>query len=80
MTRSISNVLMKVNAKLGGTTTRAVSKSQGALKPGSIIIGADVSHAPPGGIAPSMAAITVSIDPYGSRYFGARETNKSMLK
>ena len=75
----MGNVAMKVNAKLGGTTSRiagvgAVSpevyiadreqKNPALghfLKP-SIIIGADVSHASPGSLQASMAAITVSCD------------------
>ncbi|KAL2014266.1 hypothetical protein VTN00DRAFT_1791 [Thermoascus crustaceus] len=72
----ISNVLMKVNAKLGGTTARAISKVPGAdLRPGSLIIGADVSHSTPGSNAPSMAAVSVCMDAFGGRYFGACETN-----
>jgi len=43
-----SNVAMKVNAKLGGTTSRTISRTPDAqLRPGSVIIGADVSHASP---------------------------------
>lgn len=70
----ISNVLMKINAKLGGTTARAVSKSSG-LPPYSMIVGADVSHSSPGSFAPSMAAMTVSMDQFGGRYTAACETN-----
>lgn len=72
----ISNVLMKVNAKLGGTTARAISKVPGAdLRPRSMIIGADVSHSTPGSHAPSMAAVSVCMDAFGGRYYGACETN-----
>lgn len=74
----ISNVLMKVNAKLGGATSQAVahptSGSKAFSKP-TMIIGADVSHASPGSLAPSTAAITVSLDRYGGRYAAAVETN-----
>ncbi|KAL3475026.1 Piwi domain-containing protein [Aspergillus californicus] len=72
----ISNVLMKVNAKLGGTTARAVPKvAEAALKPRSMIIGADVSHPPQGNWQGSLAAMSVCMDQFGGRYWGACETN-----
>ncbi|KAL8688577.1 MAG: hypothetical protein Q9218_005546 [Villophora microphyllina] len=74
-----SNVCMKVNAKLGGTTSRALnatSKPNGMYfgKP-TMIIGADVSHAAPGIGAPSYAAMTVSMDRYACRYAAGVQTN-----
>lgn len=73
-----SNVLMKVNAKLGGTTSQIVSHQtsgfKGFLGP-TMVIGADVSHASPGSQQASMAAITVSFDRFGGRYAAACETN-----
>ncbi|OJJ51616.1 hypothetical protein ASPZODRAFT_435068 [Penicilliopsis zonata CBS 506.65] len=72
----ISNVLMKVNAKLGGTTARAIPKvPEAALRPHSMIIGADVSHPHMGVWSPSMAAMTVCMDTFGGRYWGACEAN-----
>ncbi|KAL4918543.1 Piwi domain-containing protein [Aspergillus aurantiobrunneus] len=72
----ISNVLMKVNAKLGGTTARAIPKvTEAALKPWSMIIGADVSHSPQGVWLPSIAAMSVCMDQFGGRYWGACEAN-----
>ncbi|KAL4786184.1 Piwi domain-containing protein [Aspergillus varians] len=72
----ISNVLMKVNAKLGGTTSRAVPKiSEASLKARSMIIGADVSHSPQGVWLPSLAAMSVCMDQFGGRYWGACEAN-----
>jgi eukaryotic translation initiation factor 2C len=72
----ISNVLMKINAKLGGTTARAVPRvSEAALKRRSMIIGADVSHIPTGVWLPSLAAMSVCMDQFGGRYWGACETN-----
>ena len=40
-----------------------------------MIIGADVSHASPGSLQPSMAALTVSMDTICARYAAACETN-----
>lgn len=40
-----------------------------------MIIGADVSHGAPGSQAPSMAAMTVSMDKIAARYAAAVETN-----
>jgi eukaryotic translation initiation factor 2C len=71
----ISNVLMKINAKLGGTTARISSKITNGLPPFTMIVGADVSHSSPGSLAPSMAAMTVSMDQFGGRYTAACETN-----
>ncbi|KAL4991381.1 Piwi domain-containing protein [Aspergillus falconensis] len=72
----ISNVLMKINAKLGGTTARAIPKvSEAALKRRSMIIGADVSHTPTGVWLPSLAAMSVCMDQFGGRYWGACEAN-----
>ncbi|KAJ5601659.1 hypothetical protein N7510_011193 [Penicillium lagena] len=72
----ISNVLMKVNAKLGGTTARAQSRLQDTtLRPHSMIVGADVTHPMIGVWTPSLAAMTVSADQFGSRYMGACECN-----
>ena len=75
-----SNVCMKFNAKLGGTTSKVLVK--GAKDPmasffnqPTMIIGADVSHAAPGMSNPSMAAMTMSLDKYASRYAAACQTN-----
>ncbi len=73
-----SNVLMKVNAKLGGTTSQCVPHPSSGFKAFSaptMIIGADVSHASPGSEQASMAAITVSFDRFGGRYAAACQTN-----
>lgn len=71
----ISNVLMKINAKLGGTTAKAVSRFNPTLPPYTMVIGADVSHASPGSHAPSMASFTVCMDTFGGRYMAGCETN-----
>lgn len=73
-----SNVLMKVNAKLGGTTSQAAPDPKSGFKsfPGpTMVIGADVSHASPGSEQASMAALTVSFDKFGGRYAAACQTN-----
>ncbi|KAL8871934.1 MAG: hypothetical protein Q9174_002338 [Haloplaca sp. 1 TL-2023] len=75
-----SNVCMKVNAKLGGSTYRVLN-SLNLKKDGSyfsvptMVIGADVSHAAPGIGAPSYAAMTVSMDRWASRYSAGVQTN-----
>lgn len=72
-----SNVAMKVNAKLGGVTSAAISRVSGAqLRPKSVIIGADVSHASPASKQHSMAAMSCSMDPYASKYMGACEESQ----
>ena len=41
----------------------------------TIIIGADVSHASPGSMQPSTAALTVSMNPHCTRYAASVQTN-----
>ena len=69
-----SNVLMKVNLKMGGTTC-TVKARQPYFKCPTMIIGADVTHASPGTQNPSIAAITVSMDRTCSRYAAFVQTN-----
>jgi len=77
----ISNVCMKVNAKLGGSTSRTNSSVLPRVsvkdyqKIPTMIIAADVSHAPPGSDGGSMAAITCSMDQNYTRYAAQCETN-----
>ena len=75
-----SNVAMKVSAKLGGATSRTLPpwKTQNTYFPSdrpTMMIGVDVSHAAPGAMTPSVAAMTMSIDPDATRYAGLAETN-----
>ena len=73
-----SNVLMKVNAKLGGCTSQAIPNAASGFKSfgaPTMFIGADVSHASPGSQQPSMAAVTVSFDRHAGRYAAACQTN-----
>lgn len=75
----IANVCMKFNAKLGGATCRAVGKTtaapNGIFTSPTMIIGADVSHTAPGVEAPSMAALTMSLDKLATRYAAACQAN-----
>ncbi|RDW67854.1 eukaryotic translation initiation factor-like protein 2C 2 [Coleophoma cylindrospora] len=83
-----SNVCMKLNAKLGGTTCKVFDKTTTTnwstsffSKPGdptgrpTMIIGADVSHPSPGSPQASMAALTMSFDRFACRYAAAVQTN-----
>lgn len=75
-----SNVCMKFNAKLGGSTAQAVPQKPipgwtGQFAGPTVFIGADVSHASPGSEQPSMAAMTVSMDKIGARYAAGCQTN-----
>lgn len=80
-----SNVCMKFNAKLGGTTSKTIVKGakdpmSGHFTKPTMVIGADVSHAAPGASNPSMAAMTMSIDRYASRYAAACQTNSHRVE
>ncbi|KAK1779618.1 LOW QUALITY PROTEIN: Piwi domain-containing protein [Copromyces sp. CBS 386.78] len=74
----ISNVCMKVNAKLGGQTsslTATKAKAHGFFSRPTMMIGVDVSHASPGSDMPSIAAMCASVDRDGYQYRAAVETN-----
>ncbi|KAK2609741.1 hypothetical protein N8I77_003228 [Diaporthe amygdali] len=73
-----SNVAMKVNAKLGGYTSR-LAKVQFYTVP-TMVIGVDVSHGGAGSVAlsgplASMAAMTMSMDQNAIKYQAVCETN-----
>lgn len=75
-----SNVCMKVNAKLGGATSRTlppwkVAQTYFPKDRPTMIIGVDVSHAAPGGNSPSTAAMTMAVDRDATRYAAMVETN-----
>ncbi|KAJ5561775.1 Eukaryotic translation initiation factor eIF-2C4 [Penicillium sp. DV-2018c] len=71
-----ANVLMKVNAKLGGITARVVPKSKSSnLPPNAMFIGADVTHPMQGVRTPSLAAMSVSSNSSATRYMGGCEIN-----
>ncbi|KAL7797242.1 Piwi domain-containing protein [Trichoderma ceciliae] len=75
-----SNVCMKVNAKLGGSTSRTNPpwRLQGTYFPKdrpTMIVGVDISHAAPGGPSPSVAAMTMSVDRDATKYAAMVETN-----
>ncbi|KAI0530336.1 Piwi domain-containing protein [Xylaria digitata] len=73
----MSNVAMKVNAKLGGITCKVAGPGQSSpfFQDPTMIMGVDVSHASPGSGSPSMASMTVSMDKNATRYAAACETN-----
>jgi len=73
-----SNVAMKVNAKLGGITSRipgATPNASAFFKVPTMMVGVDVSHPAPGSNAASMAAICCSIDKDGAYFLGDAQTN-----
>ncbi|KAI4596997.1 hypothetical protein KJ359_004907 [Pestalotiopsis sp. 9143b] len=75
-----SNVAMKVNAKLGGATCRAMplnTKSQAFCyyPVPTMFVGMDVSHSSPGTNQPSKAAMTMSVDKNATKYCSAVQTN-----
>ncbi|KAH3910556.1 hypothetical protein HBI56_202860 [Parastagonospora nodorum] len=84
----ISNVCMKVNAKLGGCTSVAKSNVIPKVAPKSpsiptMVVGADVSHPAPGAgssEAASFAAITVSADPFFAKYWAEVQTNGNRVE
>ncbi|TGJ79671.1 hypothetical protein E0Z10_g9093 [Xylaria hypoxylon] len=73
----MSNVAMKVNAKLGGVTCKVASPGPSSpfFQDPTMMIGVDVSHAAPGSDSASMASMTVSMDKNATRYAAACESN-----
>ncbi|KAH6637426.1 Piwi domain-containing protein [Boeremia exigua] len=84
----ISNVCMKVNAKLGGATCVAKSTLIPKINPRApstptMVVGADVSHPAPGAgseHAASFAAITVSADINFTKYWADVQTNGNRVE
>lgn len=74
-----SNVAMKVNAKLGGYTSKLVGKAPIFGPAPTMMIGVDVSHGSHGqslgGPQPSMAAVTMSMDKDCVQYAASCQTN-----
>ncbi|QPH10460.1 hypothetical protein C2857_001778 [Epichloe festucae Fl1] len=75
-----SNVCLKVNAKLGGATSRTMPpwKSQPTYFPKdrpTMMVGVDISHGAPGAGTPSTAAMTMSVDRDANRYAAMVESN-----
>lgn len=73
-----ANVAMKVNAKLGGFTSKLVGAN--FFSAPTMMIGVDVSHGSHGQSAggppiPSMAAMTISMNRDANRYAAVCETN-----
>ncbi|KAG0225023.1 argonaute 1 [Actinomortierella wolfii] len=65
----LSNVCLKVNAKLGGTNATILRDMMSHFDRPIIILGADVSHPAPGEAdRPSIATVVGSMDKYASRY------------
>lgn len=84
----ISNVCMKINAKLGGCTSMTKSQVIPKIAPASaskptMIIGADVSHPAPGAGSDekaSFAAMTMSCDSTFTRYWAQAQTNGNRVE
>ena len=65
---TISNLCLKINAKLGGVNT-IIHPPASIFSEPVIVMGADVTHPAPGDIRkPSIAAVTASMDRYASKY------------
>ncbi|KAI0404747.1 Piwi domain-containing protein [Xylaria palmicola] len=73
----MSNVAMKVNAKLGGVTCKVASPTPTSpfFQCPTMMIGLDISHAAPASDTASVAAMTVSMDKNATRFAAACETN-----
>ncbi|KAI0217567.1 hypothetical protein L0F63_000143 [Massospora cicadina] len=77
-TQYCANVVLKLNAKLGGINASVNPEQLGQLTtPSTILIGADVSHPSPGHTAGSVAAAVASIDYTACRYASATRLQNS---
>ncbi|XP_046856737.1 protein argonaute-2-like isoform X1 [Xenia sp. Carnegie-2017] len=67
--QTMANICLKINAKLGGTTS-VLNKGirSPILSRPVIIFGADVTHPAPGDSSPSIAAVVASMDSYPNQY------------
>jgi len=68
----ITNIMLKVNSKVGGINYILDSSSQLPIlgdRP-FCVFGIDVSHPGPGSFQPSVAAVTCSVDPHAAQHIG----------
>lgn len=67
---TLANICLKINAKLGGTTSILEKKERSQILSRPVIIfGADVTHPSPGDVSsPSIAAVVASMDAYPNHY------------
>lgn len=67
---TVGNLLLKINAKLGGTNNVLGSSSRPFVFNAPVMImGADVNHPPAGDtVTPSLAAVVASLDRYACKY------------
>ncbi|THV07876.1 Piwi-domain-containing protein [Dendrothele bispora CBS 962.96] len=64
-----NNLILKINAKMGGINYTPDSRIMHFVsRVPTMIVGADVSHPSPGSRTPSIASLVASFDPQASRY------------
>lgn len=63
-----SNLLLKINVKLGGLNTRTFSALPVVSEKPTMLVGIDVTHPPPGAGGVSIAAVVASMDRFCSQY------------
>lgn len=76
-----NNLILKINAKMGGLNwlpQNAAMKALSAVP--SMVLGADVSHPGPGSLLPSVTALVSSYDPYASRYIASTKVQQSRME
>ncbi|KZS97003.1 Piwi-domain-containing protein [Sistotremastrum niveocremeum HHB9708] len=80
------NVVLKINAKLGGTNFHltgdhnAPDAIRWVYERPSMIVGADVSHPGPGQTLPSFSAVVSSVDPKAARYVAANRVQEARVE
>ncbi|KAK7440207.1 hypothetical protein VKT23_017149 [Stygiomarasmius scandens] len=76
-----NNLILKINAKLGGINYTPKTRMMNVVSEmPTMIIGADVSHPSPGSSTPSIASLVASFDPQASRYAAFLRPQHSRLE
>ncbi|KIY66101.1 Piwi-domain-containing protein [Cylindrobasidium torrendii FP15055 ss-10] len=76
-----NNLVLKINAKLGGVNFAPMDASMEFFRQvPAMIIGADVSHPGPGSMFPSIASVVGSTDHTGARYTGKIRVQASRVE
>jgi eukaryotic translation initiation factor 2C len=76
----LANILLKVNAKLGGVNSVTKNGLVWFSEMPTIIFGADVHHPAPGSMRPSIAAVAATMDRHAAKHMAVTRVQQSRVE